>query len=501
MKYLDAFLNRITMYRLVAYGLGILTGASFLLAADGRLALNPFNMAVSLSVLLVSTYLVNRIFAGIWRLPANSESWLITALILFFLLPPATHAAGFWGAAAAGALASASKFILAWRGKHVFNPAALAAAAVNFSSLDPASWWVGTSALFPLSVLLGFLVVRKIQRFSMVVVFGAVALTVQFILLQMQGLPLDVGMKHAITASPLVFLGTIMLTEPATMPPRRGQQLIFAALVAVLYVTAWQLGPFVIYPEVALLLGNVYAYLVSPKYRLRLQLREVQKISDRVYNYVFAPDRKFSFLPGQYMEWTLEHVPFDHRGNRRTFTIASSPTESMVQVGLKYYEPTSTFKYAFSRLQPGDTVYAGQLAGNFTLTGNEHKKLAFIAGGIGITPFRSMAKYLTDTGTHVDAVLLYSVSDPSELAYLADLQAAAAVGLKTMALCAEADTAYPNVAARRLDADLLANAVPDYAERLFYVSGPETMVHAAKGYLRELGVSPLNIKTDRFTGY
>lgn len=501
MKYLDLALNRVTMYRLVVYGLGGLGCVSFLLAAGGRLAFSPPYMAASLVTLLVSAYAANRVFAGIWQIPTNSESWLITALILFFLLTPATHAAGLLPLAVAGILSSASKFVLAWRGKHIFNPAALAAAFMSFSNLGPASWWVGTSALFPFMAVLGFLVVRKVRRFPMVIVFGVVALVLQYILFAMHNLPVDVGMKHAITASPLVFLATIMLTEPATMPPRRGQQIVFAILVAVLYVTAWTVGPFVIYPEVALLLGNVFAYLVSPKFRLRLELKEVQQISERVYNYIFLPDRKFSFLPGQYMEWTLAGVPFDHRGNRRTFTIASSPTEDTVQVGLKYYEPSSTYKYEFSRLQAGDVVYASQLAGNFTLAGNENRKLAFIAGGIGITPFRSMVKYLSDTGAKCDIVLLYSVSDPAELAYKEELQEAAAVGVKTIALSPNADSGYPGVIPRALSSELIAKTVPDYGERMFYISGPETMVQAAKGYLRSLRVSDLNIRTDHFSGY
>jgi ferredoxin-NADP reductase len=93
------------------------------------------------------------------------------------------------------------------------------------------------------------------------------------------------------------------------------------------------------------------------------------------------PDRQFKFLPGQYMEWTLAGVPFDSRGNRRTLTIASSPTEREVHLGLKYYNPPSMYKYTFSKLKPGDWLYASQIAGNFTLNGNERKKLAFIAGG------------------------------------------------------------------------------------------------------------------------
>jgi ferredoxin-NADP reductase len=292
-----------------------------------------------------------------------------------------------------------------------------------------------------------------------------------------------------------------MLTEPATMPPRRNLQIMFGAIVAVLYVSAWEVGSFIIYPEVALLLGNVFAYIVSPKFKVKLQLKEIQKISDRVYNYVFLPDRSFDFLPGQYMEWTLANVPYDSRGNRRTFTVASSPTESEIHLGMKYYEPASTFKATFQTLQPGDIVHASQLAGNFTFKEKEHKKLAFIAGGIGITPFRSMIKYVTDKNIASDIVLIYIVSDPQEFAYFEQFIQARAVGVKTIPVVTNLDYASPEFVTSKVDAALLARLLPDYTQREFYVSGPSSLVNASKGYLKELGVASGKIKTDHFAGY
>jgi ferredoxin-NADP reductase len=292
-----------------------------------------------------------------------------------------------------------------------------------------------------------------------------------------------------------------MLTEPATMPPRRNLQIIFAGLVAGFYVAAWSVGPIIIYPEVALLLGNIFAFLVSPKFRVRLHLKEVQKISDRVHNYIFQPERRFKFLPGQYMEWTLASVPYDNRGNRRTFTIASSPTESEVHLGVKFYEPASMYKAELESLQPGDVVYASQLAGNFTLKGSENKKLAFVAGGIGITPFRSMVKYLTDTNASADVVLLYVVSDPAEFAYVKEFKEAVKVGVKTIPIVTSPDYKAPGVVSAKVSPATIRQLVPDYAERKFYISGPNAMVDATKERLHELGVTNKHIVTDHFSGY
>jgi ferredoxin-NADP reductase len=350
-------------------------------------------------------------------------------------------------------------------------------------------------------LILGLAVVRKIRRFPLVLTFVVVAIVLQIALFVHGHQPLASSMRSVLLASPFIFLSTIMLTEPATMPPRRNLQMIYGGIVAVFYVTAWAIGPFIIYPEVALLIGNIFAFLVSPKFRVRLQLKEIQQISDRVYSYVFQPDRRFNFLPGQYMEWTLAHVPYDSRGNRRTFTIASSPTESDVRLGVKFYEPASMYKASFHGMKPGDIVYASQLAGNFTLHGNEGKKLAFIAGGIGITPFRSMVKYMTDENITRDIVLLYVVSDAKEFAYTKELKAAASVGVKTIPVVTDLSYKADGVVTAKLNSKLLSQYVPDFAERTFYISGPNLLVDATKGYLHQLGVRRTQIRTDHFSGY
>jgi ferredoxin-NADP reductase len=312
--------------------------------------------------------------------------------------------------------------------------------------------------------------------------------------------PVLANMQSVLVASPLIFLGTIMLTEPATMPPRRSLQVLFAALVAVLYVEAWKVGPVVIYAEVALLIGNIFAFIVSPKFKTSLRLQEIQRISDRVYNFVFAPSNRFAFQAGQYMEWTLPHVGFDARGNRRSFTIASSPTEETVQLGVKFYNPSSTFKYTLSQMKVGDEIYVSQLAGNFTLNHNKNKKLVFIAGGVGITPFRSMVKYIVDTKQPVDVTLIYLVGFAEELAYEELFMEAAQFGVKYIPIVTT-PTKGDTYRHAQLDETLLRELIPDSAERTFYISGPNVMVDAAKHHLKKIGVRRSVIRTDHFSGY
>ncbi len=488
-----------TMYRLLVYGLGIISFIAIFFSVIGRLPMEPLHMVLSLGVLGVSCFVTEYVMAKIWRRPFNAESWLITALIIFLIFPIANSVLGIFTLGVIGGVSSASKYLINWHGKHIFNPAAFAVALVGILNIETASWWVGSSVLWPFTLILGLLVVRKIRRFSLLITFAVVAIGLQLITFAVMGVPIVTNLQSVLIASPLIFLGTIMLTEPATMPPRRSLQIAFGALVAILYVEAWKVGPVVIYPEVALLVGNIFAFIVSPKFRTSLRLENVQKISDRVYNFVFAPDRKFAFQAGQYMEWTLPHVGFDSRGNRRSFTIASSPTEETVQLGVKFYNPSSTYKYALSTMQPGDEIFVSQLAGNFTLKGHENQKLAFIAGGIGITPFRSMVKYIVDSKKQVDVDLIYIVSSAEEIAYEELFMEAAQYGVKFMPIVTNNENdGYRHAV---LDERLLQSLIPDSIERTFYISGPNMMVDSTKHYLKTLGVHRRRIKTDHFSGY
>lgn len=501
MDLLDSLLNRLTMYRLTVYVLLSYVGLGMVFALLGRLSATATEMVISLFILFVTAYTTDRGLARLFHVPTNMESWLITALILFLIVQPANSTPTYLALGLAGALSMASKFLLARSGKHLFNPAALAASFLSLWGLLPVTWWIGSTLLWPFTLLLGLLVIRKIKRAPLFLSFAITSILLQYLLFLQAHQPLFVDMRHALLASPLIFLSTIMLTEPATMPPRRNQQIIFGVLVALLYVTAWKLGPLIIYPEIALLIGNIYAYFVSPKYRFRLQLKEIQQISNSVYNYVFLPDRRFSFIPGQYMEWTLAGVPYDSRGNRRTFTIASSPTENEVQIGLKYHEPASAYKAAFHDMQPGDLIYASQLAGNFTLHGDEQKRLAFIAGGVGITPFRSMIKYLTDNDVACDIVLLYVVSNDQEFLYAKEFTDAAKIGVKVIPIVTKPGKAIAGVLRTKINPSVLVQLLPDYGQRKFYISGPNVMVDATKNHLRTLGVANKLIKTDHFSGY
>jgi ferredoxin-NADP reductase len=295
-------------------------------------------------------------------------------------------------------------------------------------------------------------------------------------------------------------MGTIMLTEPATMPPTQDYRLLYGLLVGVIFGSQLEFGSIATTPQMALVLGNVFAFAVSPHIKTRVKLKRVEQVTPAVKDFIFAKPAGLHYVPGQYMEWTVPAFLPDMRGNRRTFSLASSPTEKELRIGVKFYEPGSFFKKRLTNLQPGGELVVGQLAGDFQLPRLPKTPLVFIAGGIGITPFRSMVQYLVDKEQERRITLFYAVSSMKEAAYKELFAEAKKVGVKVIYIVAEG--AVPTRGYQGfLTEEIIRKEVLDFNQRVFYISGPNGMVRSFKLLLRGMKVKPGSIKTDYFSGY
>jgi ferredoxin-NADP reductase len=395
----------------------------------------------------------------------------------------------------------ASKYLFAIGKKHIFNPAAFAVAVTAIVINEPATWWIGgTIAMMPLVVGGGLLIVRKIRRFDLVLSFAAVAFAT--IIATTSSADYATAITQTLLHSSFFFLAFVMLTEPLTSPPTATLRILYGALVGFLFAPNVHIGTFYFTPEIALLIGNVFSYAVSPKGRYMLTLTAIEQASTDVYDFVFKPDRSFPFRPGQYLEWTLGHRHADDRGNRRYFTIASAPTEQSVRLGVKFYNPSSTFKHALATMKVGEKISAAHLAGGFVLPKKQDTKLVFIAGGIGITPFRAMIHYLLDMKEKRQITVLYANKTSADVAYKDILdRARLELGIKTVYSLSAEKTPVLGMVNGPLDTALITREVPDYRERTFYISGPHAMVDAFKKTLIDMGVSRFKIKSDFFPGF
>lgn len=504
MKYIDKFLNSLTMYRLLIHGLGTLLCISIVVAWYGLLPFTPGELIISTVVLFFVCNVVNYSIAKILKAPLNVESATITALILTLIIAPPISSSEFIMVIAAGVIAMASKYILAINKKHIFNPAAIAAVCIGLLGSGLVSWWISSSPLLIFVLIFGLLVIRKIRRFALFGTFFIVSFLLIVIPRIVAGQDTTEVVLEVIKSWPLVFLGTIMLTEPATTPPSQRLQIMYAALVGCFLSLRFQFGPLYSSPEVALVIGNIFSYLVSPKKRLHLILQSSQALSKDIYEFIFTTSEKLKFKAGQYLEWTLPQLFLESRGNRRYFTIASAPTENNLRLGIRIFPNGSRFKEELVKMKPGEALWASQLTGDFVLPDNKQEKLLFIAGGVGITPFRSMIKYLSDHHEQRDIVLIYACLLADNFVYQDVFsEAEKVIGLKTVYLITDLNNIPDGWQGKSgfIDEKLLKEVAPDYKQRMYYLSGPNSMVEAYLQLLKNLGVKRKAIKKDYFPGY
>lgn len=505
LKPIDTFLNGITMYRLVLYGLIFLSGIAILFGFLDVLPFSGLQLIISLAVISSVAYIAKIVFAKLFRAQTNYESSIITSLILFLIVAPQNSIEDVVISSGIAVVSMASKYIFAINKKHIFNPAAIAVVLAGLFGFGNGIWWIGSLAMLPFVAMVGSLIVRKIRRFQLLFAFLLTAIPTIILFNVRNGMTPGDSLVQVFASWPIIFFGTVMLTEPLTMPPRKKLYIPFGILVGILFGSQFHIGPVFASPELALVVGNIYGYIVGPKYKLFLHLKERAKIAPNIYEFVFTKSGAFNFLPGQYLEWTLPENSADSRGNRRYFTIASSPTNENVLLGVRIDENASSkFKKTLLNLKSGDSIVASQLSGDFVLPKDQKKEIVFIAGGIGITPFRSMIEYLIDTGEKRNIVMFYTASSKDEFVYEDLFDKAQKLGwLKMVYVITKTENAPSewNGEAGHLTEDIIKKYQSADGVETYYLSGPNAMVEAYKDLLHSMNV-PLNrIVTDYFPGF
>jgi ferredoxin-NADP reductase len=242
--------------------------------------------------------------------------------------------------------------------------------------------------------------------------------------------------------------------------------------------------------------------MLGARRSISLTYEGTRELAPTIHEFLFKPTHKLKFKPGQYIELTLPHTDADDRGVRRVFSIASRPGAEYLRLGLVMPETGhSSFKQTLVNLELGTVVRATQVGGSFTMPRSHQKPLVFVAGGIGITPFRAMLDELIEKGQKRQVTLFYAVRR-QELAVYTDTisQAIRTIGLGVVIVVSE-PTADWTGETGRLTVETIAKHAPDLADSKIYISGPNAMVQDFQRDLRSYTVNPLNIVTDYFTGY
>lgn len=203
---------------------------------------------------------------------------------------------------------------------------------------------------------------------------------------------------------------------------------------------------------------------------------------------LFGRPASLRWTPGQYLRIDLEHPDADERGLRRWFTIASAPHEEVVQLTTRTFASGSTFKRTLLGLQPGDRIAVAGPGGSFVSPEPTREHL-FVAGGIGITPFRAILVDLDRRRSGPPITLVYG-SRPDAV-FRDELDAIAARN-PWLTIRYVLEPSFVDGAVLR---DVLR------PEQQVWISGPEVMVHALHGLVAALGVPEERVKLDEFPGY
>jgi glycine betaine catabolism B len=221
---------------------------------------------------------------------------------------------------------------------------------------------------------------------------------------------------------------------------------------------------------------------------MNVTLIRTSQHNETIKTFYFKPDQPLRYIAGQFVELTITHSQPDTRGEKRWFTLSSSPTEKLIAITTRIVPTSSTYKKALNKLPAGSVVHMSEAMGDFVLPKNTSIPLVFIAGGIGITPFRSMAKWLIDTNDQRKIQLLYSVRDTEDILF-------------KMTFNQPNITLIPHIADELLTVDKIIDYTNGLAGKHFYIAGPEHMTESLVSQLIKRDVSKYHIVTDYFPGY
>jgi ferredoxin-NADP reductase len=225
------------------------------------------------------------------------------------------------------------------------------------------------------------------------------------------------------------------------------------------------------------------------------RLSDRREVAQGTAAFTFALDGDLRFEAGQTCDFTLPGPKYsDDKGNARTFSITSSPAD-LPSITIATRLTGSAFKRSLMDGPMGTAIEVDGPYGSFTLHHKTSRPALLLAGGIGITPFRSIVKDATERRLAHRIVLLYSNRNRGSAAFLDDLEGWAKENRNVTIVPVFTDeTGF-------ITADLVREHAPDLSSSIAYAAGPDAFVKAMRQALLDAGADPDDIRTEEFPGY
>lgn len=250
--------------------------------------------------------------------------------------------------------------------------------------------------------------------------------------------------------------------------------------------------------------NNFFIVPVSVLYNsnMKAMVNSKEEIAEGTLMVTFeVVDQLPDFKPGQYFFLTLPNLKYpDERGTRRHFSIINSPNEKGI-LSMATRMTDSGFKKTLSELPIGTDVEVGPIAGVFVLPESFDRPLVFISGGIGITPFMSMLRYVAEEKLPAKITLIYSNRNQGSTAFLKEVEELSKIipNFKLILTMTE-DNAWAGET-RKVDAKFIMDYTKNLKNPFFFVVGPPAMTEAVAQELKKIPIDDQNIKIEKFTGY
>jgi ferredoxin-NADP reductase len=237
---------------------------------------------------------------------------------------------------------------------------------------------------------------------------------------------------------------------------------------------------------------------------MRIRLKERRPETTDVMSFIFdLGGKQLEYRPGQILHYELDTLAFpDERGNHRHFTISSSPTEEGIVMFTTRIRG-SGFKETLRQAPVGYELTCETPEGEFILGQGETRiRHVFIAGGIGITPYRSILRYSADMNEPLNILMLYFNRSSADIIFRLELESIARQmpQFSLVNVLTEPEKGWKGEHGK-LGETILRKWIPDPSGLCFWVSGSPGMVSTCRELLELIGVKEQNIRTERFMGY
>lgn len=244
--------------------------------------------------------------------------------------------------------------------------------------------------------------------------------------------------------------------------------------------------------------------LLRPAATYTVQMTTWEEVAKGTLMFRIRKPEGFRFVAGQAIYVSLPGLEkADSKGRVRTFTIASAPQDAELEIATR--QTDSSFKRYLAGAAAGTAVQIEGPYGDLALHEDTQRPAVLLAGGIGVTPFRSMVLDATNRALPRRLFLFYSNRTPEDAAFLAELRELEQQNpnFKLIATFTDDGTEVSDERAERgyITAEMIRKHAGDLTSLTFYVAGPSSMVSAMEALLKDAGIKQEDVHAEKFPGY